>query len=364
MVLLWDTGLALLDIRQEEATRYLTVQPKAQLDFTSREQPADRPAGVVQEPDQTQPVAAPVHAGSDKSNTAQPAGFRLDRRPQNGQESLVIAHGALVVLPAASRFLLSDVGRLQPLLPRHPSDAFHCIVLDPPWENASVRRGGQYAMLPAAKLLKIPVPSLLHQDGGLVVLWMTNRERLHRFVEDRLLPAWGLELIATWWWAKITPTGDPIQPLSKVNAAACWLCGVDGSPDSQWRQQNPIPRNCRGGKPPGRRSRRRILASQRACKWALMRQGASHHHPYEPILLAWRRGCSQWPEMAGLPRHLVLAAEPVQHSRKPHLGPVLQLCLPPAPSCLEMFARELIPGWTSWGNDVLHFQSLERFTVQ
>ena len=79
---------------------------------------------------------APVHAGSDKSNTAQPAGFRLDRRPQNGQESLVIAHGALVVLPAASRFLLSDVGRLQPLLPRmgpclheHPS---HQLLPPPP----------------------------------------------------------------------------------------------------------------------------------------------------------------------------------------------------------------------------------------
>lgn len=56
------------------------------------------------------------------------------------------------------------------------------------------------------------MPRLL-QDGGLVVLWMTNRERLHKFVEKQLLPAWGLELVATWWWAKITPSGHPVQPL-------------------------------------------------------------------------------------------------------------------------------------------------------
>ena len=46
-----------------------------------------------------------------------------------------------------------------------------------------------------------------------MVLWMTNRERLHQFVEKQLLPAWGLELLATWWWAKITPSGHPVQPL-------------------------------------------------------------------------------------------------------------------------------------------------------
>ena len=74
-----------------------------------------------------------------------------------------------------------------------------------------ISRGWSHGLVIAADCKTYPWASL--QDGGLVVLWMTNRERLHRFVEDRLLPAWGLELIATWWWAKITPTGDPIQPL-------------------------------------------------------------------------------------------------------------------------------------------------------
>lgn len=28
---------------------------------------------------------------------------------------------------------------------------------------------------------------------------------------------------------------------------------------------------------------------------------------------------------------------------------------------LQMFARELIAGWTSWGNEVLHFQQKRLF---
>ncbi len=31
-----------------------------------------------------------------------------------------------------------------------------------------------------------------------MLLWMTNREKLHRFLHDELLSAWGLEHVATW----------------------------------------------------------------------------------------------------------------------------------------------------------------------
>ena len=30
---------------------------------------------------------------------------------------------------------------------------------------------------------------------------------------------------------------------------------------------------------------------------------------------------------------------------------------------VQLFARELRPGWTSWGNDCLRFQTLDRFTM-
>ena len=45
-------------------------------------------------------------------------------------------------------------------------------------------------------------------QGGVVALWMTNRDRLWRFVERELLPHWGLEIAATWAWMKVSSSGQ------------------------------------------------------------------------------------------------------------------------------------------------------------
>ena len=31
---------------------------------------------------------------------------------------------------------------------------------------------------------------------------------------------------------------------------------------------------------------------------------------------------------------------------------ILKEFIPPCSNCLELFARNLLPGWTSWGNEV------------
>ena len=51
------------------------------------------------------------------------------------------------------------------------------------------------------------------QDTGLLVLWMTNRSKLWRFMEAELLPGWGLEVVATWLWLKVTSSGNPVGSL-------------------------------------------------------------------------------------------------------------------------------------------------------
>ena len=51
------------------------------------------------------------------------------------------------------------------------------------------------------------------QEGGLVALWMTNRERHWRFVERELLPGWGLQPVASWLWLKAADDGRPVAPL-------------------------------------------------------------------------------------------------------------------------------------------------------
>ena len=40
---------------------------------------------------------------------------------------------------------------------------FDCVVVDPPWENASARRAGTYGTLPSQYLLSVPMKQLLSQ---------------------------------------------------------------------------------------------------------------------------------------------------------------------------------------------------------
>lgn len=42
---------------------------------------------------------------------------------------------------------------------------------------------------------------------------------------------------------------------------------------------------------------------------------------------------------------------------------ILKSFLPENPKCLEIFARYLLPEWTSWGLEVLKFQHLSLYTV-
>jgi hypothetical protein len=138
-------------------------------------------------------------------------------------EAEAVAHETPVLLPPRSRFLMSDVTRLRPLLPgvaahtcrqtchsarchysccdqpfphynfiptscctsprrlqvqcfHHmqvcrcicvvsaaggPEERYDLVVLDPPWENASARRASHYPTLPSRNLLAIPMRRLL-----------------------------------------------------------------------------------------------------------------------------------------------------------------------------------------------------------
>jgi MT-A70 len=68
------------------------------------------------------------------------------------------------------------------------------------------------------------------QEGGLVALWMTHRERHWRFVERELLPGWGLAPIATWLWLKAADDGRPVAPLVRESCQVQglrYLCAAD-----------------------------------------------------------------------------------------------------------------------------------------
>ena len=129
-------------------------------------------------------------------------------------ERVGFAFSHQVIIPPRAAFFLSDFHSLSrsKLLQTH-KHCFQCIILDPPWENRSVKRSSAYEMLPNKQLLGLPVSSFAAPGGCLVALWVTNREKLRVFIEEELLEAWGLRHVATWHWLKVAEDGQPLFPL-------------------------------------------------------------------------------------------------------------------------------------------------------
>jgi len=46
------------------------------------------------------------------------------------------------------------------------------------------------------------------RENGLVVVWVTNKQKYLEFVRDELFPHWGLKLVAHWHWVKVCYDND------------------------------------------------------------------------------------------------------------------------------------------------------------
>ncbi|XP_068438145.1 N(6)-adenine-specific methyltransferase METTL4 [Clinocottus analis] len=222
--------------------------------------------------------------------------------------TVVTLMGQEYVIPPHTAFLLSDFTRIQPLV--HFGRRFDLIVLDPPWENKSVKRSRRYSALPSSQLKRLPIPTLA-SPNCLVVTWVTNRPSHLRFVRDELYPHWGVEVLAEWFWVKVTTSGQFVFPLD------------------------------------------------------------SHHKkPYEVLVLGRYRSTadnatssSVTSEVPVEDQRLIVSVPSALHSQKPSLSEVLKPHVGAEAKCLELFARSLQPGWTSWGNEVLKFQHTSYFTL-
>ncbi|KAH6829202.1 Methyltransferase MT-A70 family protein [Perilla frutescens var. hirtella] len=185
---------------------------------------------------------------------------------------------------------------------------FNLIMIDPPWENSSAHQKQKYQTLPNRHFLSLPIKQLTHSSGALVALWVTNREKLRTFVENELFPKWGVKYAATFYWLKVKANGFLISELDLF-----------------------------------------------------------HHRPYECLLLGLSHGKGTDSEHLqreiGIPDNQVFISVPGDYSRKPPIGELLLDYVPgPKPAqCIELFAREMIGGWTSWGNEPLHFQDSRYF---
>lgn len=174
---------------------------------------------------------------------------------------------------------------------------FDIIILDPPWWNKYIRRKRKkssdgYKMMYNNDLKIIPIESLL-KENGLIAVWCTNStQNLEELLND-IFPKWQVRFVAMWYWIKITQSGETI---------------------------------CEFTDPPGKQ-------------------------PFEKIIFGAKRS-SHLPENG----KLVVSIPSAIHSHKPPLIDLLRPYLPENPSCLEIFARYLLPNFVSYGNEVLKLQ--------
>ena len=231
----------------------------------------------------------------------------------NSQKScLLSAFGDSFIIPQKSSFVISDIADIQYLVSFNRQ--YDLIVVDPPWENKSLKRSKRYYWLDHTDMESIPISTLL-KPGGIVAVWVTNKQKLIDFVTGDLFRKWNLNLAGVWYWLKVTTNGEYVFP-----------------PDS------------------------------------------IHKKPYEPLIIgrhnpdrivksgkSFSHDISSSQGMA-LPFEKFICSVPSRiHSQKPPLNEVMQPFLPKEPSCLELFARSLIPCWTSWGNETIQFQSIRYF---
>lgn len=221
---------------------------------------------------------------------------------------MITLMGQKYLLPPKSSFLLSDISCMHPLL--NCGKTYDVIVIDPPWQNKSVKRSKRYSYLSPLQIQQIPIPKLAAPDC-LVITWVTNRQKYLRFVKEELYPSWSVELVAEWHWVKITTSGEFVLPLD-----------------------------------------------------------SPHKKPYEGLVLGRVRDKTALPlrnadvKVVPIPDHKLIVSVPCTlHSHKPPLAEVLKDYVKPEGQYLELFARNLQPGWTSWGNEVLKFQHMDYFIV-
>ncbi|XP_027798758.2 N(6)-adenine-specific methyltransferase METTL4 [Marmota flaviventris] len=221
---------------------------------------------------------------------------------------MITLMGQKYLLPPKCSFLLSDISCIQPLL--NCRKTFDVIVIDPPWQNKSVKRSNRYSYLSPLQIKQIPIPKLA-APNCLVVTWVTNRQKHLRFIKEELYPSWSVEIIAEWHWVKITSSGEFVFPLD-----------------------------------------------------------SPHKKPYEGLILGRIGEQTALPlrntdtKVLPIPDHKLIVSVPcILHSHKPPLAEVLKDYIKPDGKCLEMFARNLQPGWTSWGNEVLKFQHVDYFVA-
>ena len=119
-----------------------------------------------------------------------------------------------ILFPPRSAFTKLDISQLSTF--RDDLGQFDVILLDPPWQNKHVKRhkhgADGYCLLENQDLVDIPVEKFLCEDG-IVLVWTTNNRR-HREAVDEMFLRWDVVKLTIWYWVKLTTYGQLVCDFS------------------------------------------------------------------------------------------------------------------------------------------------------
>lgn len=114
---------------------------------------------------------------------------------------------------------------------------YRLILADPPWQFSTYSTAGQekspqahYPCLDEADIHRLPVSSLAHPEGAMLILWGTAPMIEMAF---RTMAAWGFTYKTMGAWAKLSKTGEKWAfgtGFLLRSAAEFWLIGTRGKP--------------------------------------------------------------------------------------------------------------------------------------
>eukprot|EP00116_Pleurobrachia_bachei_P004143 sb/3464405/ len=257
---------------------------------------------------------------------------------------------------------------------------------------------------------KLPIPSLL-SPGGVVAVWVTNKPSYIEHVLNSLFPRWGLELVRVCFWLKVTTSGEPIVPfhsphkkpyemlffgqqtldetkegtfdekqLNHLVSFPLYLLkqateSLVSSPSQENEQCNTISPNtqevlCTTTVSPDTHASDGNTISPDTPTFTT--ESSSRKCPATDETVCHTPHSDPYTDL----KRVIVSVPCVQHSRKPPLTNVFNELFPvrsgengagqggiAGTEGLEVFARNLTPGWTSWGNEVLQFQDVRYFTA-
>ncbi|XP_076088608.1 N(6)-adenine-specific methyltransferase METTL4-like [Mytilus galloprovincialis] len=260
------------------------------------------------------------------------------------------------LLPAECSFIMGDTVNLKyfsTILGRHE---FDFILLDPPWENKSVKRKKQYWTLDNEELFKIPVPEL-SAPGCVIGMWVTNKMKHKDFVIQELFPFWNVDFITTWYWIKVTKTGSTVLDIMSEHKKTYEILILgkckhtemkdvsDEKIDSNTEEEHTKNDICKNMKC-------KENFSEKISSKSL--DGIYNERTILPASL----------NNDNLPLEMTMMSVPSSiHSMKIPLQDIMKPYLPETPNCLEIFARNLTPGWCCYGNEVFKHQHMDYFEV-